>query len=197
VEGLGAGLSPRLLLLNGPPAVGKSTIAHRYADGHPLALVVDIDELRVRLGQWRQVNESKGIARSLGLALVRDHLRRGHDVVVPQLLGLTDFIETLAEVAQEAGAEFVEVLLRAPAPVVEARLADRRAELERTGRPHPQDEVDVARVPEVVASVLQSLDAVARTRPATIVVDASGDDPAAVYAEVLRRCGLLRADPSG
>jgi predicted kinase len=183
--------------LNGAPAVGKSTLARSYADDHPLALVVDIDELRIRLGQWQQRGESKRIARSLGIALVRDHLRRGCDVVVPQLLGLTDFIETLAAVASDEGAEFVEVLLRAPAAVIEARLAARREELARTGTAHPQDEIDVDRVPEVLASVLQSLDAVASARPATIVIDASSANRAAVYAELRRRSCPPPSGPSG
>ena len=89
---------------------------------HPLALVVDIDELRVRMGGWDAHPESKRLARSLGVSLIRTHLRAGHDVVVPQLLGLVDFIETLESVAADEGAEFVEVLLRAPARVVDSRL---------------------------------------------------------------------------
>jgi predicted kinase len=195
VEGLGAGLT-RLLLLNGSPAVGKSTLARRWADGHALALVVDIDELRVRLGGWQQHDESKRIARTLAVALIREHLASGRDVVVPQLLGRTDFIETLEVVAAEGGATFVEVLLRAPADVVLARIARRRAELR---APHPQDEIDPARDEQILTSVVALLEAVAVARPATVVVDASSDDPATVYAELLRLTPSARppAAPSG
>jgi predicted kinase len=197
VEGLGAGLStPLLLLVNGPPAIGKSTLARRWVDDHPLALVVDIDELRVRMGRWDAHPESKQLARSLAVALVRSHLASGHDVVVPQLLGRPDFIETLEVVASEEGAAFVEVLLRAPAEVVLARLARRRAEL-RT--PHPQDEIDPALDGEILATTMTSLDRIASTRPQTMVVDATADDPTTVYAELLRLTRSARppAAPSG
>jgi predicted kinase len=194
VEGLGAGLSPRLVLLNGAPAVGKSTLARRWVDDHPLALVVDIDDLRVRLGGWQRLPESKAIARSLGVALVRSHLGSGHDVVVPQLLGRTDFIETLASVAGAEGAAFVEVLLRAPVDVVLRRLAQRRTELT---VPHPQDEIDPDRAHEVVATTVASLDEVARVRGGTIVVDASPVVAVGVYAVLLRRSSPPPADRSG
>jgi hypothetical protein len=35
-----------LILLNGPPASGKSTIAQRFVNTHPLALNLDIDVVR-------------------------------------------------------------------------------------------------------------------------------------------------------
>jgi len=41
---------PRLILLNGPPAAGKSTLAQMYADEHPLTLNLDIDKIRSLLG---------------------------------------------------------------------------------------------------------------------------------------------------
>ena len=42
----------RLILLNGPPGVGKSTLASRYAAQHPGALRCDIDVLRTMIGGW-------------------------------------------------------------------------------------------------------------------------------------------------
>lgn len=41
-----------LLHLNGPPGIGKSTIARRYADEHPGVLNCDIDFLRTLIGGW-------------------------------------------------------------------------------------------------------------------------------------------------
>ncbi|WP_410647284.1 hypothetical protein [Amycolatopsis sp. cmx-4-54] len=36
---------PRLSVLNGPPACGKSTLARRYAEEHPLTLNLDVDDV--------------------------------------------------------------------------------------------------------------------------------------------------------
>ncbi|EWM16664.1 AAA family ATPase [Kutzneria sp. 744] len=101
-----------LLLLNGPPGVGKSTVAARYVDEHPLALNLDIDLLRAQLGRWQDDPTSAGrLARELAVAAARTHLRSGHDVVVPQFLARVEFIDRLAALADEVGVDFVEVIL--------------------------------------------------------------------------------------
>lgn len=42
----------RLVLINGAPASGKSTLAQMYVDEHPLTLALDIDVVRAMLGRW-------------------------------------------------------------------------------------------------------------------------------------------------
>jgi len=105
---------PRLILLNGPPACGKSTLAQLYADEHPLALNLDIDRVRALLGRWQDHPGQAGLlARSIALAAARAHLTSGHDVVIPQLVGRLEFIEQLETAACESCAEFREVFLLA------------------------------------------------------------------------------------
>jgi len=127
-----------LLVLNGAPGVGKSALAARYARDHTLTLVVEIDDLRRQLGQWETTDATKAIARELALALVADHLGRGSDVVVPQYLGRRQFADRLREVAEDAGARFVEAVLVDEDDAVIARFRTRRAELAASGGRHPQ-----------------------------------------------------------
>lgn len=118
---------PKLILLNGPPAVGKSTLARRYADAHPLTLVLEIDAVRALLGAWLEEWQRSGTtARVLALAMARAHLEAGHDVIVPQLLVRRPFVELLQATAESAGASFYELALLDPRDVVLARLAQRR-----------------------------------------------------------------------
>jgi len=101
---------PRLVLLNGPPASGKSTLARMFVDDHPLALDLDVDRLRDLVGGWRRHPERAGrLARAVVLAAARTHLGAGHDVVVPQFVGRLGFVEELADAATTAGAELVEM----------------------------------------------------------------------------------------
>ncbi|MEV4600183.1 AAA family ATPase [Amycolatopsis sp. NPDC049253] len=102
----------RLIVLNGPPAIGKSTLAERFAQDHPPTLNLDIDRVRSLVGGWRaQPKESGSAARALALAAARAHLCAGHDVIVPQLLARADFLVQLEELARDVGASFHELML--------------------------------------------------------------------------------------
>lgn len=103
---------PRLILLNGPPGCGKSTLAEMFVHHHPLALNLDIDRVRGLLGRWQDNPTEAGLsARAMAIAMARTHLRAGHDVVIPQYLGRLAFIQELEQVAAAAPAEFFELVL--------------------------------------------------------------------------------------
>lgn len=169
----------RLVLVNGPPAVGKTTLAARYVADHPLALNLDIDALRCAMGQWETHDHSKQLARALAVAMARVHLKGGNDVVIPQLLARTEFIEVLEGVAAEAGAVFHETLLMATTDETLQRFRDRRAALEARGVAHPQRSVEPDA--ESIAAIIVELEDVARRRPQTRVIRA-GDGVDTAYA---------------
>ena len=121
----------RLIVLNGPPGIGKSTLAQRWVEDHPLALCLEQDVVRGLLGGWlTRETESGLLARQLCLAMARTHLAGGRDVIVPQFVALPDYLDALAAVADETGAQYVELLLLADVDEAErrfhARLADPR-----------------------------------------------------------------------
>ncbi|HWC24091.1 MAG TPA: AAA family ATPase [Flexivirga sp.] len=65
-------MSPRLILLNGLPGVGKSTLAREYVAARPGTLNLDIDVLRSMLGgPWEETAE---LGRSLALRIIETHL---------------------------------------------------------------------------------------------------------------------------
>lgn len=121
-------MPPRLILINGVPASGKTTLARawceRHASGLPLAL--DIDVLRAMLGGWHDDLPSAGLAaRDLAIPAITVHLGSGRDVVVPQYLRRVEFIERLEATAAECGAVFVETALRVEAVVAAERFRSR------------------------------------------------------------------------
>ena len=51
-----------LVLLNGPPASGKSTLAARFVSEHPMALNLDVDVIRGLLRRWIDQPVDAGLA---------------------------------------------------------------------------------------------------------------------------------------
>ena len=160
-----------LVHLNGPMGVGKSTIARRLSARRDLALALDIDELRVRLGGWRERPESKQVARSLGFDLCRSHLEAGHDVVLPALICAFDVIDHVEELTLAAGAAYTEVVLVAPADEVLRRLVEQPS-----GEPHPRDGLAPDEYRGHVEFALNALRNRANTRPNAHLIDLAGMD---------------------
>ncbi len=105
---------PVLVLLNGAPASGKSTLARAWAlrHGADLPLALDIDVLRSMLGGWLDAPGDAGLAaRAVAVAGIRAHLSSGRDVVIPQYLYRTAFVDELREVADAIPAHFLECAL--------------------------------------------------------------------------------------
>lgn len=103
---------PRLLHLNGPPGIGKSTLARRYADERPGVLDADIDLLRMLVGGWQDDFVTTGeIVRPGALALIGAHLASGRDVVVPQMVARSSEVERFRSAATAAGATYTQVML--------------------------------------------------------------------------------------
>ena len=176
---------PRLILINGPPACGKSTMARMYAAGHPLALVLDIDRVRGCLGRWREDLPAAGrAARAIALAAASAHLRAGHDVAVPQLVGRPDFLAGLERTARDAGAGFDEIVLLLSKDDTLRAFAGRAT----SARPADIDAHDLAGHPgggADLAAMHDRLTAFLATRPGAIIVPVTRGQPDLTYTAML------------
>lgn len=107
----------RLIHLNGPPGIGKSTLARRYAEEHPGVLDCDVDLLRTLVGGWRaDFNRAGELIRPAALAMIGGYLASGHDVVFPQMLADPGEVARFEASATDVGAQFVEIMLMDVAP---------------------------------------------------------------------------------
>ena len=101
-----------LIHLNGPPGIGKSTIARRYVAEHPGVLNCDIDILRTLIGGWEcDFGKAGVLIRPAALAMIEAYLANGHDVVLPQLLIDPTELARFEACAIDVGARFVERFL--------------------------------------------------------------------------------------
>lgn len=163
---------PVLALLNGPPGVGKSTLAEALARRHPRLRAVDVDAVKHALDSWPSDPRAAGLqARELVLDQARAELEGGGSVVIGQYLARPEFPSQLAELATQVSARFVHVVLELPAGALEHRLRDRRRSPTRAEQAINDALVDPADAAQLIASV----DALSVDPETTMRVDASGD----------------------
>lgn len=176
----------KLILLNGPPGIGKSTVAERYIDAHPFALKLEIDLIRSLLGGWMERQEESGLqARKLAIDMARTHLLDGHDVIVPQFLRRLPFVEQLEALASETGGEFWEIVLLDSKENARARFLQR--EDVPGARFNPKSLVEGNRGFAVLSEQYDMLMDVIKARPNTYVIVSQSGDVDGTYAEMLRR----------
>lgn len=162
-------VAPALFHFNGPPAIGKSTLAALWAERHPGTLNLDIDTLHRLVGGWRdEGGQTHAIVRPVALAMAATHLQGGRDVVLPQFLGRLTEIQKFERVALNNGGSFREVVL----------IADKAESIDRFERRQDLSEWDehnralVARLGGAVflAEMYDRLQEVLSSRPTAIFV---------------------------
>lgn len=174
----------RLILVNGPPASGKSTLARRYVDEHDRSVLVEVDTLRMTLPNWENDDGTRLAARELAGAAVVEHLGAGRDVVMAQYFGRLGYIVLLEEVAREHDATFVEVILVTSAALAIDRFRARRRAMAERGEHHPERDIADADVESFVLDAVERLTRLPTARPESHIIPV---DLEASEHEVYRR----------
>ena len=166
----------KLIILNGPCGVGKSTVALEIQKDMPLSLLLDVDALRRSIEGYREHRkESLRLSYLHAIALTESHLNAGQSVIVEKTVFHDDwFLENLKKAADDHQAAYFEFLLTAEKETVIARAADRGF------RPGGM------LTPERVGEFWDESQAFVVRRPQAIVLDTTGrtsEDVAALLKE--------------
>ena len=185
---------PSLIHVNGPPGIGKSTLAALYADRHPATLNLDIDRLHVLIGGWQDpAQDTHTIVRPIAMAMARTHLVGGRDVIVPQTFAQLANIQDLDQVAKQAHAAFFEVIL-----VDEQDASIERFHGRQDDSPwgqHNRERVAQRGGAEWLSDLYQQLEVVAAHRPSALMVRSESGAIEGTYASMTKALAELQNDP--
>jgi predicted kinase len=116
----------KLIILNGPSGIGKSTVSSRLASEMSNTVVIDVDELRRAIPNYRENRkESQHLAYARAKEEIATHLANGDNVIVDKGIFQSDVLDAFIEEGQKCGADVFEFLLSADKATVQQRADDR------------------------------------------------------------------------
>jgi len=172
---------PKLILLYGFAAIGKTTVAKRYAGEHALAMNLDQDKIISMLGLWPEHEaEARKLVSELCKTLAVTYLRRDHDVVVPCLPTMSERVQDFERIAKDADADFFEVALTTTREDAIQRLLA-RGKWGEEGSLAVITKADLPAIEKLYDDVSKALTA----RPKTKHIQSVKDQPEATYQQFL------------
>ncbi len=116
----------RLIIINGPTGIGKSTVAQKLHETIPLSFLLDIDAQRRYISGYREHRqESKILVFSISEAIVDTYLNSGHDVIIDKYLVDADMVNKFLELGKKHKARVYEFILNASKGLVTDRAQER------------------------------------------------------------------------
>lgn len=116
----------KLIIINGPCGVGKSTLSAKLHADMPLSFLLDIDAQRRFISHYREQKEESGkMMMTISKAITMSCLEDNRDVIVDKILFDSAVLDLYYEIAKTYGADIYEIILWAPKEVVMERANDR------------------------------------------------------------------------
>jgi tRNA uridine 5-carbamoylmethylation protein Kti12 len=129
---------PFVIILSGPPAVGKSTVAQRLCCEFPLRVAnIDLDRVKQFVQNAPSSDFFLDLASEVGQSMLPCYFKAQISVVVHKAFCSFQFVKPFIEICERSGVNYAYFKLTAS---LEELLVRNRA------RPHPSQEEDVRRI---------------------------------------------------
>lgn len=116
----------KLIIINGPCGIGKSTLSAKIHVSMPLSFLLDIDAQRRFISQYREKKEESGkIMMTISKAIIKSCLEDDRDIIIDKIMLDNNVLDFYYEIAKIYGADVYEIILWAPKEVVMGRANER------------------------------------------------------------------------
>ncbi len=173
----------KIIIINGPCGIGKSTIAVRLHEAIPLSsekltYLLNIDEQRRLFSHYRaKREESKEASLRISETIISTCLKMKHDVIIDKMLFDTQVIDSYYEIAKQNGAEVKEIILWATKEALMKRANER-------GWRKPS-----LLTPEKCEFFWHQIDEVKDKRPNAVIIDTSNSSEDETLMKIQKECG--------
>jgi len=178
---------PKIILLTGFAAAGKSTIAKKYIANHSMAMAIEADNLVDNIGDWiNHREEIRYITFELTKAMLRTYLPFRHDAILPYVITDATEAEAFEEIARQCDADYYEFALQNDHDAAVARLLERGTWGESTSPPLTNKDLPI------IEDLYSKVEAAIALRPNLVRIDLHGQNPDDTYAKIIDNLKLRR-----
>jgi len=116
----------KLILINGPTGIGKSTISKKIHKEHPMSFLLDIDAQRRYISGYRENRkESLRLVLAVSVAIADEHLASGHDVIIDRVFVDSEVTDRFVKLGEKRNADFLEFILNTDKETLMKRAQER------------------------------------------------------------------------
>lgn len=116
----------KLIILNGPSGIGKSTVSAKLAELLPNSVVIDIDELRRSIPKYKERRqESLLLSYQKAGELIETFLKNEQNVIIDKAISQEDTLNMFTEIGKKYRAQVYEFLLFTDKETLQRRADER------------------------------------------------------------------------
>jgi len=123
----------KLIMINGPTGVGKTTLAKKLHEVMPMSFLIDLDEQRRFISHYREYKKESGkLSFDVALAILEVCMKNGYDYIIGKgilaagpYIHDKNLIEKFAKIGKKYKAEIYEIFLWADKEVTYKRMQKR------------------------------------------------------------------------
>ena len=116
----------KIIIINGPTGIGKSTISSMVHQDLPLSFLLSIDEQRRYISHYRENRiESRDLARNLALGIIDNYLQTGNDIIIDAVITDIKFIEKIVQIGPKHNSKIFEFILNSDKDTLIKRAKER------------------------------------------------------------------------